>query len=104
MKALLTAVLMAAGIAGIALASGVGDTHEGGTAYLANGQFTYEVFEATVEHADLDGCPADFDPEAVFCRMTIASDLAHVFAFSYNGDQPLLAVKSYEITDDFLPF
>ena len=79
----------------LAMASGAGESHEGGTAYLAKGQFTYEVFEATVEHADLEGCPAEFDTDAVFCRVTIASDLAHIFAFSYNGDQPLLAVKSY---------
>ena len=104
MKRVLAASVMAFGLPGLALASGSGESHEGGTAYLANGQFTYEVFEATVEHADLEGCPADFDPDAVFCRITIASDLAHIFAFSYNGDQPLLAVKSYEITEDFLPF
>ena len=102
-KALITAV-GAVAMPGLVQASGGVESHQSGTAYLANGQFTYEVFEATVEHADLEGCPADFDTDAVFCRVTIASDLAHIFAFSYNGDQHLLAVKSYELTDGFLPF
>lgn len=87
-----------------AFASGAGDPHHGGTAYLGQARFTYELFEATVEHVDLEGCPAEFDPDAVFCRMTLASDLAHVFAFSFDADQPLLAIKSYELTDGFLPF
>ncbi|TMV08631.1 hypothetical protein FGK63_05785 [Ruegeria sediminis] len=87
-----------------ALASGPGESHKGGTAYLGNGAFTYEIFETAVEHADLEGCPAEFDPEAVFCRLTVAADMAHVFVFSYNGDQPLLAVKGYELGDGFLPF
>ena len=87
-----------------ALASGPGEKHADGTAYLEGGALTYAVFEAAVEHADLEGCPAEFDPEAVFCRLTVASDQAHVFVFSYDGDQPLLAVKPYDLGDGFLPF
>lgn len=90
--------------ASTAAASGPGETHHGGTSYLENGVLTYAVFEASIEHVDLEGCPADFDPDANFCRMTLASDLAHVFVFSYEGDQPLLAVKNYELGDGFLPF
>ena len=104
MRNALLAAAIAAAAPGTAIASGAGESHHEGTAYLGNGQFTYEVFETTVEHADLEGCPKEFDTDAVFCRVTIASDLAHIFAFSYNGDQPLLAVKSYELTDGFLPF
>ena len=36
--------------------------------------------------------------------MTLAADLAHVFVFALDGAQPLLAVKSYELGDGFLPF
>ena len=50
------------------------------------------------------GHGAEFDPDAVFCRMTLAADMAHVFVFHYDGDQPLLAVKSYALDDGFLPF
>ncbi|MCK0149701.1 hypothetical protein MWU54_06680 [Marivita sp. S6314] len=91
-------------VAGAASASGSGSTDHGETNHLQNGAFSYEVFEASVEHVDLEGCPAEFDTEVMFCRMTLASDLAHVFVFSYNGEQPLLAVKSYELTDGFVPF
>lgn len=87
-----------------ALASGPGEHHHDGTDYLPNGVLTYEAFEGTIEHVDLAGCPAEFDPEVVFCRMTLASDLAHVFAFRYDGDQALLAIKSYALEDGFLPF
>ena len=87
-----TFVLPALIAAAPAFASGPGAHHAGGTHYLKGSALTYEVFEATIEHVDLEGCPAEFDPDAVFCRMTLASDQAHVFAFSYDGDQPLLAV------------
>jgi hypothetical protein len=36
--------------------------------------------------------------------MTLAADMAHVFVFHYDGDQPLLAVKSYPLDDGCLPF
>lgn len=88
----------------LASASGPGETSEGGTAYLEGGALTYDVFEQAVDHVDLEGCPAEFDPEKVFCRMTLASEMANVFVFSFEGDQPLLAVKSYELIDGFLPF
>lgn len=86
-----------------AIASGPGETH-GGEAYLKGGVFTYDVFEQSVDHVDLENCPAEFDPEVVFCRMTLASEMANIFVFSFDGDQPLLAVKSYELGEDFLPF
>lgn len=98
-----TLFLAALALTSAVAASGPGETHHDGTAYLSNG-LTYEIFETTIEHVDLEGCPADFDATANFCRMTLASDLAHVFVFSYDGSQPLLAVKSYELTDGFLPF
>lgn len=104
MKSIILPALAAAFAASAAFASGPGETHADGTSYLANGAFTYDVFEAAVEHADLEGCPAEFDPEAVFCRITLANDMAHIFVFAYGGDQPLLAVKSYELGDGFLPF
>ena len=75
-----------------------------GTTYLGGAEMTYELFERTIEHVDLESCPPEFDPEAVFCRMTLAAEQAHVFAFSYLGDQPLLVVKSYPLTADFVNF
>lgn len=97
------ALLMAAGPL---LASAKGEGHEGGgdTAYLANAAMTYEIFEAAVPHVDLERCPLEFDGEANFCRMTLAEGRAHVFVFSHDDDQPLLAIKSFDLADGFLPF
>jgi hypothetical protein len=86
-------------------ASGPGEGHAGsGASYLGNGVFSYEVFESSVTHSDLETCPAEFDPDAVFCRLTLANDRANVFVFAFTGDQPLLAVKHYDLGDGFLPF
>lgn len=95
----ITAAFLFAGTA--LMASGSGDS---GTAYLKDGVFTYEMFEHSVDHVDLENCPAEFDAETAFCRMTLAAEAANVFVFSFAGDQPLVAVKSYELDDDFLPF
>ena len=92
-------------VAAPVLASGPGEGHvAGGTAYLPNGSLTYEVFEASVPHVDLENCPAEFDSDANFCRMTLNAEMAHVFVFSHAETQPLLAVKSYAVSDGFLPF
>ena len=103
MPRLLAAALLLAA-ATPALASGPGESHAEGVAYLPGGSLGYATFETAVAHVDLEGCPAEFDPDAVFCRMTLANEMAHVFVFSFDGDQPLLAVKDYELTDGFLPF
>lgn len=90
----------------LALASGPGERPMGGNGveYLTAGTMTYELFETAIAHVDVEACPAEFDPEAVFCCMTLANDAAHVFVFAIAGDQPLLAVKSYPLDDGFLPF
>ena len=105
MNHLTLTALLAATLATSALASGAEDSpRSGDTAYLANSSFNYEIFEASVEHADLEGCPAQFDTDVVFCRITLANDQAHIFVFSYDGEQPLMAVKAYDVSDEFLPF
>jgi hypothetical protein len=65
---------------------------------------TYEMFETAIAHVDLESCPAEFNSEIVFCRMTLNEDQAHVFVFPYDGDQKLLAIKSYGLESDFLRF
>lgn len=91
-------------VSSAAFATGTGGNRYAGTEYLEGGVFTYAVFEAAVPHADLENCPAQFDPDAVFCRITLAAGMANIFVFAHDGDQPLLAVKSYELDDGFLPF
>ncbi len=101
---LILSIFAAGMVASTAIASGPGGTFGKGTSYVGNGAFTYGLFEASVPHVDLETCPKEFDSEAVFCRMTLAEGKAHVFVFDYEDDQPLLAVKSFELTDGFLPF
>ncbi|WP_299612593.1 hypothetical protein [uncultured Tateyamaria sp.] len=71
---------------------------------VQNGVLTYELFEHAVEHADLETCPTGYDNDAVFCRLTLANEQAHVFVFSHNGDQPLVAIKALELTDTGIAF
>ena len=100
MKTAIAATLIA--VSGAAFASGT--VQGNGVSVLEDGQMTYELFEASIDHADLENCPAQFDPEKVFCRLTVAAEQAHVFVFDYDNDQPLVAVQHFELTDDFLPF
>ena len=60
---------------------------------------TYEEFEYSVVHMDLEECPAILASEGVFCRLTVANEMLHVFAFSTEGEQPLVAFRSFEEED-----
>lgn len=57
---------------------------------------TYDVFEVSVPHVDLETCPASMAAENTFCRATLASDAVHVFAFSEDGDSPMVGFASFE--------
>ncbi|MCM2563652.1 hypothetical protein M8756_15950 [Lutimaribacter sp. EGI FJ00015] len=103
MKTLLvTSCVALMALAGAAHASD--DSAQPGTVLLNDGPLTYEMFETAIDHVDLATCPAEFDPDMLFCRMTLSADSAHVFVFSYDGAQPLHAIKSYTLDEDFLPF
>lgn len=56
---------------------------------------TYQDFEAAVAHIDLPLCPEPLAAPGRFCRMTAHADQLNVFVFSEEGDQPLVAVKSW---------
>jgi len=56
---------------------------------------TYEIFEVAFPHADLAECPAEMAAEDRFCRATLHSEEVHVFAFAYEGEQPLLSYAAY---------
>ena len=58
--------------------------------------FTYEMFEASTLHADLDTCPRELSGPDRFCRATLYMDALHVFVFSDKGDQPLIDFLSYD--------
>lgn len=56
---------------------------------------TYEAFETAVPHIDLPACPVELAAPDRFCRLTTHSDSLNVFVFTENGDQPLVALKSW---------
>lgn len=87
-----------------AIALMLGATAQAETVALDNGQMTYEIFEHSVGHVDLATSPEGFDNDKVFCRLTVAEERAHVFAFAFEGDQLLQAIRSYEFDEDFLNF
>ncbi len=58
---------------------------------------TYEQFEAAVSHLDLAKCPAGLPQQSAFCRATINHHEVHVFTFSENADQPLIAFATYDV-------
>ena len=74
------------------------------TTALTDGVFTYEAFEHSVDHADLETCPEGINDDAFFCRVTLAAEAAHVFVFSYDGDQPLTEIRSFSLDSGVLDF
>ena len=56
---------------------------------------TYEQFEVAVPHLDLAHCPEALTTEGVFCRATLNHDEIHVFAFSEDGDLPMVGFASF---------
>jgi hypothetical protein len=80
-------LLLAVGLTGVAATQAVGQ---------AACPLTYSIFELAVPHLDLEECPAGLARPGAFCRASVANDLVHVFVFNQDGDQCLLAVKSYK--------
>ncbi|MEL6478215.1 MAG: hypothetical protein AAFR17_12885 [Pseudomonadota bacterium] len=62
-------------------------------------QLTYTEFEASVPHLDLEACPAALARDGVFCRLSVEGDAMHVFVFREDGDQELVAFRSWEEGD-----
>jgi hypothetical protein len=56
---------------------------------------TYPVFEITTPHLDLDECPEVLASDEVFCRAAPAHAEVIVFAFAYEGEQPLVGLARY---------
>lgn len=67
-----------------------------GGAAAADCPITYPEFERTVPHIDLEACPADLAADDRFCRAVTGEDALHVFVFTYEGEQCLAALETYE--------
>lgn len=60
------------------------------------GGFTYEQFEVSIPHLDLDTCTPDMPQEGVFCRAALLYDALHVYAFRDDGSSAFETMKSYD--------
>ena len=60
---------------------------------------TYEIFEVSIPHSDLENCPASLNVKDAFCRLVMHADQFHVYVFAEAGDQPLVAFKTFEEED-----
>ncbi|MEZ5885093.1 MAG: hypothetical protein R3D53_14990 [Paracoccaceae bacterium] len=58
---------------------------------------SYQIFEAAVPHVDMAVCPVDLAAEGQFCRMALLNDEIHVFVFSEEGEQPMIAFHSWPV-------
>lgn len=93
----LAVLLMPAGVAQASNAETGHASPDAEAISLSDGRMTYELYETSIEHADLPGCPEGVDEERHFCRLTLAAEREHVFVFALDGDQPLVAVHSYDL-------
>lgn len=60
------------------------------------GEFTYEQFETSVNHINLDRCPAEVKAKDVFCRTTILHDGIHVFVFEKGGNMAFVEMLTFD--------
>ncbi len=81
-----TLPILAAAAASVAFEPAVADTAK---------PLSYEQFETSVAHLDLDDCPGHLAKEDTFCRLAIGGDALHVFVFSNDGEQPLVGFESF---------
>jgi hypothetical protein len=65
-------------------------------AAAASCPMAYVNFQAAIPHVDVENCPAELAGKDRFCRASITGDQVHVYAFDFDGDKCLLAMKSYE--------
>lgn len=64
----------------------------------------YAQFETSVNHIDLETCPAQVKAEGVFCRATILHDALHVYVFEQGGDLAFVEMLTFEDGDFEIDF
>lgn len=92
-RILLSASAALAFVAAPALAQQAGPT----VTETPNGVMTYGIFEPTVEHGDMEDCPAALAQEGRMCRLVLQNDALWVFAFAADGDMEMQAVAEYPL-------
>ena len=58
--------------------------------------YTYAQFEASVNHVDLETCPAQVAATGVFCRATVLHDSVHVYVFEEDGDMAFVDMLTFD--------
>ena len=56
---------------------------------------SYETYEFSVPHTDMETCPASFAVDGAFCRGVLNTEIFTVYAFS-ETDGCLIASRAYE--------
>lgn len=83
-------IVSAVALLALAAAPALADSHEAACA------LSYEVFEASVPHTDMEECPASMGVgEDDFCRVAVVAEVATVFVFSYESNC-LTKTQSFE--------
>lgn len=72
-------LMTAFAIFGLSAGIAIAESHE------AECAMSYEVFETSVPHTDMEECPASMGlGEDSFCRVAVVAEVATVFVFSYD--------------------
>ncbi len=60
---------------------------------------SYDVYEMSVPHTDLEACPDAVAAEGLFCRLSVVAEVATIFAFDEESGC-LVSAASFE-EDEF---
>ncbi|REF67621.1 MULTISPECIES: hypothetical protein [Paracoccus] len=83
MRSLLAPALLAATFAGAGAGAQAQD-------------FGYEAFEPSVNHIDLETCPARVTAKEVFCRATLLNDTVYVYVFEDTDEMKYVEMLAFE--------
>lgn len=65
------------------------------TPALTAGTYSYNDFEVSVNHIDLEECPDGLADGDVFCRVTMMNDAMHVYVFENEGERLFVSVHTF---------
>lgn len=65
----------------------------------ASCSLSYDVYEASVPHTDMETCPTAILADGAYCRVSVVAEVATIFVFSEEDDCLIKAESFFE--DDF---
>ena len=60
---------------------------------------SYDVYEVSVPHTDMEACPTAISAEGAYCRVSVVAEVATIFVFSEEDDCLIKAESFFE--DEF---